>query len=267
MGTLFRVTLYARDSAEARRAFDAAFAEARRLEASISDYHPDSELNRLCRRSQDTVSRELFDVLLLARQVAANTAGAFDPTAGPLVRLWRVARKTGVLPDAAAIASARQQTGWEKIVLNRRGRRVKLTSAEMRLDLGGIGKGFAADRMLAELRRLGIRRALVAASGDLAIGDPPPGERGWRVGLGSGGSVELLRNCGVSTSGDSEQYAELGGVRYSHIIDPRSGWALRDSQPVTVVAKTASLADALATAGSVDPQTPAVSAYGARIIR
>jgi thiamine biosynthesis lipoprotein len=121
--------------------------------------------------------------------------------------------------------------------------------------------------MLAELRRLGIRRALVAASGDLAIGDPPPGERGWRVGLGSGGSVELLRNCGVSTSGDSEQYAELGGVRYSHIIDPRSGWALRDSQPVTVVAKTASLADALATAGSVDPQTPAVSAYGARIIR
>lgn len=267
MGTLFRITLYAPDAERAKHAFQSAFAIARRLDASFSDYLPNSELNQLCRRGEGVVSRELFDVLRLALRVAGKTGGAFDPTAGPAIGVWREARARRTTPDREAIAAAQLLMGWKKIALTGNRRHVRLASQHMQIDLGGIGKGYAAATMLDELRSLGVRRALVAASGDLAIGDAPPGTRGWRIRLGAGGNVEQLRNCGVSTSGDTEQYVELDGVRYSHIIDPRSGWALRNSQPVTVVAKTAWLSDALATALSVDPQLPLERLYGARIIR
>lgn len=128
----------------------------------------------------------------------------------------------------------------------------------MQLDLGGIAKGFAADQALAELRRHGLNRALVAASGDIAVGDPPPGQRGWRIAVGglrntgrATPRILLLANAAVSTSGDAEQFVEIGGKRYSHIIDPRTGIGLTERWQVSIVARHAAQTDAFATAVSV----------------
>jgi thiamine biosynthesis lipoprotein len=135
---------------------------------------------------------------------------------------------------------------------------VRVRKENMRLDLGGIAKGFAADEALAVLRRMGITRAMVAASGDMAFGEPPPGEVGWRIGIAplsaeSDAPSEYLRlaRCGASTSGDAFQHVEIGGKRYSHIVDPRTGLGLTEQSSVTVVAPDATTADSLATAISV----------------
>jgi len=128
----------------------------------------------------------------------------------------------------------------------------------MRLDLGGIAKGYAADQALAILKGRGFARALVAASGDIAAGDPPPGQRGWRVSIASMDTRTnetvrsvVLHNAGISTSGDTEQFTEIDGVRYSHIVDPRIGVGLTNRIQVTIIARNATTTDALATGVSV----------------
>jgi thiamine biosynthesis lipoprotein len=250
MGSLFRVVVYAGSAEQAQAGFRAAFDRAHALDAMLSGYRRDSELSRLSRSRRARVSPDLLAVLSAARRIAKETGGAFDPTVGPVVRLWREARRSHRLPARVAIDSARGRMGWRMIRI--RGPIVELSASDPLLDLGGIAKGYAADRMLAVLRKMGLPNALVAASGDLALGEPPPEEAGWRISLGANNAVERLSRCGVSTSGDSEQFVVIDGVRYSHVIDPRTGWALRDSHPVTVIAPDATRADALATAFSVD---------------
>jgi thiamine biosynthesis lipoprotein len=171
------------------------------------------------------------------------------------VRLWRFARKRHVLPKPDELAQARQAVGWQHLALDRERRTVTMKVPGMRLDVGGIAKGFAADEALKLLRARGYPRALVAASGDLAIGDPPPGKRGWRIaateidsGTNFASRVFILRNAGVSTSGDTEQFLEIDGVRYSHIVDPRTGLGLTRRIQATVIASCATDSDALATA-------------------
>ncbi len=240
MGTLFKITAYTGNP----QLLQKAFARARELDQILSDYKPGSELNQLCRAQQAIASPDLFTVLQTALQIAEQSQGAFDPTVGPLVRQWREARKTGILPTPNLDA-----IGWRKIKLNSRTREVTLAQPNMQLDLGGIAKGYAAGEMLATLKSEGIHRALVAASGDLAIGDPPPGARGWRVRVAN--EILTLANCAVSTSGDSEQFIRIDGVRYSHIMDPRTGLGLVGRPAVTVIAPKGIHADALATAISV----------------
>jgi FAD:protein FMN transferase len=249
MGTLFRVVLYAESPTEARAGFEAAFARARELDARLSDYREDSELNRLCRQRRAQASEDLYAVLRIALEVARASGGAFDPTMGPFTRLWRESRRSGRLPGAAAIAEARTRTGWRKVHLHGSNRTVTLSASGMQLDLGGIAKGFAADQMLAVLRRLGLPRALVAASGDLAIGEAPPGRAGWTVEVV--GQTHVLTNRGVSTSGPGEQFASIDGVRYAHIVNPRTGFGLINARTAGVLAPNSTLADALATAAIV----------------
>jgi FAD:protein FMN transferase len=260
MGTEFRVVFYAHDPEVANKASVAAFERIARLDATMSDYARTSELNGVCRRAGEgpvPVSEDLFGVLDRARELAAKTGGAFDVTCGPVVRLWRKARRTGELPEKARLAEALALVGPDKLRLDRKSRSVALAKAGMQLDLGGIAKGYAADEALAVLGRFGIRRALVAAGGDVAVGDAPPGERGWRVAvapLGSDGGTPpqfMLRDAAVSTSGDAEQFVEIGGVRYSHIVDPRTGIGVTGRSGVTVVAPDATTSDSLATAISV----------------
>ncbi len=256
MGTLFSITLYASDPATAKQAATAAFARVAQLDRIMTDYNPQSELMQLCRRPAGVpvrVSPELFEVLQRALQVSGISEGAFDVTVGPYVHLWRTARKSRILPSPEEIAAARQVIGFEKVRLDPRSQTVTLAVSGMKLDLGGIGKGFAADAGLKVLRGLGIRRALVAASGDLAIGDPPPGRAGWTVAISSIGAGEsapaktlLLHNAGVSTSGDAEQFVDIGGIRYSHIVDPRTGIGLTDRVQATVIARDGTTSDALA---------------------
>ena len=261
MGTMFGLTLYAPDATAARRAAEAAFARVAELDRKLTDYDPQSELMQLCRHPSGVpvkVSAELFDVLQRAQRISALSQGTFDVTVGPYVHLWRTARKSRILPSPEEIAAARRVVGYQKVRLDPRTSTVTLTVPGMRLDLGGIGKGYAADAALKVLRGLGIRRALVAASGDLAIGDPPPGRAGWTVAVASIVAEEtaparmlLIHNAGVSTSGDAEQFAEIGGVRYSHIVDPRTGIGLTERIQTTVIARDGTTSDALAKVVSV----------------
>jgi thiamine biosynthesis lipoprotein len=249
MGTLFRVIVYAESPPQARAGFDAAFARARELDGRLSDYRADSELNRLCRAGRAPVTEDLFAVLSRAIDIAKDSRGAFDPTLGPLSRLWRESRKSGRLPEKSALVEARKRTGWNKVRLDPKTRQVSLRMGDMQLDLGGIAKGYAADQMLLALRRLGLSHALVAASGDLALGDAPPGRSGWT--LQAGGATHTLSNCGVSTSGPAEQFVEIAGTRYAHILDPRTGIGLVNAKTAAVTAPNATLADAIATAAVV----------------
>jgi thiamine biosynthesis lipoprotein len=250
MGTLVRLTAYA--AADPAAAFREAFGRIADLDSKLSDYKPDSELNRLCRARTLRVSADLLAVLKAAQQLAAESDGAFDITEGPVIRLWRETRRTHQLPAPAALIQAADRTGYRNLHIERD--TVHLDLPNMQLDLGGIAKGYAADQALAVLRRRGITQALVAVSGDLAIGDPPPGKSGWRIGVGSSQRTASLANCGVSTSGDTEQFVEIDGTRYSHIIDPHTHTPLTESFLETVIARHGIEADALATALSVlDP--------------
>ncbi len=258
MGTLFHITLYSSDELSARAAADAAFRRVSALDDIMSDYQADSELNRLTQHQPGqpvAVSAELFDVLQRAQKISQLSGGAFDVTVGPYVRLWRFSRKRSQLPSTEELQTARLAFGFQKLRLDRRKRTVTLLTANMRLDLGGIAKGYAADQALALLKGRGFNRALVAASGDIAIGDSPPGQRGWKIGIATMDArttetvrTVLLHNRGVSTSGDSEQTIEIDGVRYSHIVDPSTGLGLTNRIQATVIAPDATSSDALATA-------------------
>jgi len=239
MGSVTRITMYARDAS----AIPAAFARIKELDEELSDYKPGSELNRVCRTAHERpvkVSEDLFRVLEAAQEISRDTDGAFDVTIGPVTHLWR----KGKLPDAETMS----RVGYRNMVLDRERRTVFLELAGMQLDLGGIAKGFAADEALAVLRARGVSSALVAVSGDLAIGDAPPGKEGWTVRLEPSEEVMTLHNVAVSTSGDSEQFLQRDGVRYSHVIDPRSGLGLTSRIAVSIIAPGGLLADPLATA-------------------
>jgi len=261
MGTLFTITLFAPDENVARAASDAAFVKVATLDRMMTDYDPESELMKLCQRPVGEavrVSDELFDVLQKSQRIAELSSGAFDMTVGPVVRLWRRTRRTGVLPNSEDLLRARDAVGWKKLKLDPANKTATFTVPNMQLDLGGIGKGYAADKALDVLKQHGTTRALVAASGDIVAGDAPPGERGWRVGIGmlDGGQNELarkllLRNAAVSTSGDSEQFVEIGGKRYSHIVDPRTGIGVTERLQVSVVARHGEDSDSFDTAISV----------------
>jgi FAD:protein FMN transferase len=261
MGTLITITLYACDSTAAKAAAGAAFKRIDALEDILSDYQADSELLRLCDQPFGTpvlVSAELFDILQRAQEIARRSDGAFDVTVGPYVRLWRFARKRKALPTPAEIATARAAVGWQKLRLDPRARTMTLLVPNMRLDLGSIGKGYAADQALTLLKERGIDRALVAASGDIAVGNPPPGQRGWRIGIQSlNGATNqtprtiLLSNAGISTSGDTEQFIQINGVRYSHVVDPATGLGLTRRIQATVIGPNATTTDSLDTAVSL----------------
>jgi thiamine biosynthesis lipoprotein len=284
MGTEFTLLLYSTDEPTARLASRSAFERVEALNASLSDYDPHSELMRLCSHAGEgpvRVSDDLFRVLKLAIDVAERSGGAFDPTVGPVGRLWRRARRNHRIPEPDTLAKARELVDYHNVRLNEKDQTVQLLKKGIKLDLGGIAKGFAADEALKVLRKHGISHALVAAAGDIAAGDPPPGRDGWVVAVaplkaaGEDPSPALkLANRAVSTSGDAEQFVEIGGVRYSHIVDPRTGLGVQGRSSATVTAPDATTTDALATAVSVlgpelgmklVEQTPGASAFYVRV--
>ncbi len=261
MGTLVRITLYSESQDAAKQVFRSAFDRIADLDRILSDYKPDSELNQLTGNAVGRavrVSEELFTVLGASQELAEATGGAFDITQGPVIRLWRAARAAGRIPDPAALQDAKRRAGFRKLHLDAGERSVTLDQQGMALDVGAIGKGYAASEALAVLNRQGVRSALVAVSGDLAFSEPPPGQRGWRIDVHQEDAalqgvprVLELSNRAVSTSGSSEQHVDVDGRRYSHIIDPSSGMGLVDDITVTVIARSGLDADGLDTAASV----------------
>lgn len=255
MGMEVRLVLYAADDATARRAATAAFRRIAVLDSTLSSYRRSSALNRLNARAGGPpvpVSDPLFTVLQRAQRLARQSDGAFDVTVGPYVALWRRARATGRLPTDAALRQADARTGWQKLQLDASARTVRLRAGRMRLTLGGLAKGYILDAALATLAGEGIPRALVEAGGDVVVSGPPPGTDGWRVQLpgdapdGTARTVSLT-HAAISTSGATEQFVEIGGTRYSHVIDPRTGLGLTHRLLVTIVADDGLTADGLAT--------------------
>jgi len=261
MGSEFRLLLYCADEAAARSASRAAFDRIAALDRTLSDYDNESELSRLGDASGGPpvrVSADLLDVLIRAKSWHERSSGAFDATIGPVGRLWRQARRMRKLPDPDRLAEALERVGSDKLAIDPAAGTVQLAVPGMKLDVGGIAKGYASQAAVDVLRREGVSRCLVAGAGDVVAGDPPPGTSAWVVGLAPADDpgdsprrfVELA-NAAVSTSGDAERFVEIDGVRYSHILDPRSGQALTRRGAVTVVAPSGATADALATAASV----------------
>lgn len=254
MGMEVRVVMYASSASGARDAARAAFDRVAELDAMMSDYRPGSELRRLEDAARGMrVSPELFDVLSIAAGIARETDGAFDPTAGALVRLWRDARRSRRVPADRSIDSARALVGWRDLVLDSAGSHAALARPGLRLDLGGVAKGFIIGEAFRTLRGRGVTRAMVEAGGDIVVGDAPPGTQGWRIATPFADSVLAaiagsLVNASISTSGPRAQSVEIGGVRYSHVVDPRSGMPVTAGVHATVIARQGALADALATA-------------------
>ncbi|WP_435016388.1 FAD:protein FMN transferase [Tundrisphaera sp. TA3] len=262
MGTEFRVLFYSPDEAAATRASRLAFARIAELDAALSDYRPDSELMRLCDRAGGPpvpVGPDLFAVLARSEEFYHRSDGALDITIGPAVRLWRRARRDRKMPDPDLLRKALDLVGGDTIRLDPTARTAQLTRPGTRLDLGAIAKGYASGEAIAVLKREGIDRALVAGSGDIVVSGPPPGQDGWTISVASLSPVESdatgptiqLRDAAVSTSGDAEQFVEIDGVRYSHVVDPRTGLGLTERRSVTVIAPDGTTADALDTAACI----------------
>ena len=261
MAASVKIVLYAPDRPTANLAAKAAYARIGQLCRVFSDYDPESELRRLCSSSPGgvavPVSDDLWRVLQHAQALSRRSQDAFDVTVGPVVRLWRRARRRQQLPAPELLNPARALVGYRYIRLNDKQRSVELQKPGMRLDLGGIAKGYAGDEALKVLEKAGVKSALIDVGGDIVLGDPPPGSSGWRIGVaplkadGPASRYLSLANVAIATSGDVWQHVEIDGRRYSHIVDPRTGLGLTDRSSVTVIAPTGMAADGLASAVSV----------------
>ncbi len=253
MGNDIRIVLYAANSDIAIKAAASAFDRFAELDDIMSDYRANSELMKLCSKSGGApvpVSKDLFDVLKKSQEFAELSNGAFDVTCSPIVRLWRTARKTKVLPKENEISAARALTGYKFLKLNEAHKTAQLMKLGMQLDLGGIGKGYGADQAQIVLKHLGIKSALIQAGGDIVVSNPPPGKEGWVVQVSNAATAAegpdlTFANCAVSTSGDTEQFVEIDGKRYSHIVDPRTGIGLTDRIQVTIIAPNGTTSDGL----------------------
>lgn len=261
MGTEFRILLYAYDSLEALQSAMLAFRRVVELEKIFSDYRENSEVSVLNEKAGNkqwvNPSPEFIHLTRLAIGISKETDGAFDVSIGALTRLWRKAFRQQQFPDGEEIKAAAKTVGYRHIEFDKENKAIRLLTPGMRLDFGGIAKGYAVDQALRELQKMGIHSALVDGGGDIAAGSAPPGKDGWTIEYTAPGkngpekATVLIKNVAVATSGDTYRYLEWEGKRYSHIIDPRTGMGLTKRRIVTVFAPDCTQADAMATAISV----------------
>lgn len=259
LGMPVRVVLVAPDAVAARTVAERTYARVAELELVFSDWRAGSELRRLelaPTGAWHPVSAPLVEVLALALRVAQATDGAFDPTVGPLTRLWREAARTGVPASDAAVAAARARVGFRQVELDSARGAVRLLRPGVQFDLGAVAKGWILDDVMRGVRAEGISAALVEAGGDLVVHGAPPGAAGWRIGIRDRhGEATIIRTAGaVSTSGPSAQWIRgPDGGRESHVVDVATGRGVRHDDAVTVLGPRAALTDALATALTLVP--------------
>jgi thiamine biosynthesis lipoprotein len=259
MGSDFGIILYAENDSIAEMASDAAYARIEELNGVMSDYVEESELNRLSQSSGSGervfLSEDLYRVLSDAQWISYQTDGLFDVTIGPMTRSWRELRRSAnpALPPRSEQIQIKERVGYEHLVLNHENLTARLLKKHMSLDLGGIGKGFAAVEAMNVLKSFDIQSALIDAGGDVTLGDPPPGRETWTTAVPkriTRNGTEVVRivaaNRSVATSGDLYQFAMVDGVRYSHILDPKTGVGSTLQIQATVISKLGTHADAYA---------------------
>jgi thiamine biosynthesis lipoprotein len=242
MGTVARFEVAAASRREAERMLVPAVARARHIEDMMSTYRPDSEVSRLNRQGAAgpvPVSDDTRTVLLQAVEMARLTGGAFDVTYAPLRTLWRKAAAEGRVPSQEDIDRARAAIGSEKLLIGPGG--VRFAVPGMEVDLGGIAKGYAVDMAAEALQKAGAKSGIVDIGGDLRLFGTPPEPGHWLIQVRRPPDVEQdyvlrLPSCGVRTSGDYERGFSVGDKRYSHIVDPRTGWPVGTVPSATVIA-------------------------------
>lgn len=250
MGSRFSVVLYGPDRAKLQMAADAAFEEMHRLDRLLSNYKRDSEWSRVNREATSrpvVVSAELFDLLWACLEYGRQSDGAFDITVGPLMRVWGFYKGDGRMPPASAVAEALEGVGSRHVRLDPDARTVRFLRPGVELDPGGVGKGYAVDRMVDVLRKRGVAIALVSAAGSsiYGLGAPPEEPKGWHVPITAPADPRravadvYLENLSISTSGSYEKFFWAEGRRYAHIIDPRTGHPARGVSSVSVLASRA----------------------------
>jgi thiamine biosynthesis lipoprotein len=267
MGTFARVVAVAGDSNTAKQSIEAAFAEITKVDELMSDYKDDSELNGVNRDSFKRavrVSEELFEVLQKSVTFSRQSGGAFDVTVGPLVDLWRSADEANSLPTDAELLQARSKVGYDKLILDVNEMSVRFAADGMRVDLGGVAKGYAVDKAVEAMQKDGALGGMVEIGGDIrCFGWPPQGKNKWRIGLQDSREADLgigdsrvlmvleLTDAAIATSGDYRRFALIEGKAYSHIIDTKTGSGSEGLTSVTIISRNGTEADALATAVSV----------------
>ncbi|MBZ2186733.1 MAG: FAD:protein FMN transferase [Bryobacter sp.] len=245
MGGVFTVTAYSRDRIQLEAAVTESLEEARRIDQLLSNYKRDSEwsrVNRLAGQSPVTVSRELFDLLEACLRYSRQSEGTFDITVGPLMRRWGFFRGSGRFPHRSEIRTAMAAVGYQNIILDQAAQTVRFRHPQTEIDPGGVGKGYAVDRMVEILHQSGIESAFITAAGSSLYGlGAPPGQDGWPVVVRHPADPRrtvaslLLKNQSMATSGSSEKYFMAGGRIYSHIMDPRGGYPAQGTLSVSLV--------------------------------
>ncbi len=245
MGGAFTIAAYGTDRAKLETAIAQALEEARRLNQLLSNYVPDSEwsrVNRLAGRQPVTVSPELFQLLQDCVSYSRQSEGTFDITVGPLMKVWGFYKGSGHLPHRAEVEAALEDVGWRNIELDSRNHTVRFARPGVNIDPGGIGKGYAVDRMADILKQDGVKSALVsgASSSIYAIG-APPGEQGWKIGIknprdtSKTAATVWLKDQSLSTSGNYEKFFYADGKMWSHIMDPRTGYPSMGTLSVSII--------------------------------
>ncbi len=261
MGTSVKIVIGAPNEETAAAAMEKAFERIAEIENTVSSWRPGSEISRLNDAAGGDwvkISEETFEILEKALEYSRTSDGAFDVTVGPLIKLWKSAGLEGRLPEEAELRDAIAITGYDKLLLDGTGPAARLTVKGMSVDLGAIAKGYAVDQALATLRTCGITCALVDAGGDVGVmGGRPEGGR-WALGIQhpieEGKLLEQvieMTDGAVATSGNYRRYVMIGGKRYSHITDPRTGRPTHAVPSVTIIAQDATTADGVATTVSV----------------
>lgn len=263
MGTFARFVIAAEDPHRVEKIIETGFDELVKVEELMSDYDPDSEISRVNREAYQRpvkVSRASYSVLKKSIEYSELTDGAFDITVGGLVQLWRKVKDSNTPVTEEQITRAGEAVGWENLILNDRQRTVRFKKEGMRIDLGGIAKGYAIDKAVDAMKNEGAMGGIVDVGGDVRCFGKLPGNRKyWQVAIqnprpsGKDNTLITLRikSGAVATSGDYRRFYEKAGQKYSHIIDPNKNWSSQGPSSVTVIAKTAIRADVFATAVSV----------------
>ncbi len=249
MGTVFKITLYADDSSKAVKVSKVAFEKLDKLNLILSDYREDSEINQLCKNAYNQsfiVSNDLWAILLESKKAYDLSNTNFDITIGPMTQLWRKMKRQNRLPSNEQIEKARAKVGFDNIVFDTKNQSVILKKEGMRIDFGGIGKGYAEDEMIKVLENNGINSAMIEGGGNIVVSNPPESEKGWKIEIKD--KTYFLKNCGISTSGDLFQFVEIEGKKYSHILDPKTGIGMTTPIQISTIAPNSTTADWASTA-------------------